>query len=163
MQQGQPVASASRALSNPEINYAPIEKEMLAIVFGCERLNMYTHGAEGEVNSDHKPLENIFKKPLFKVPPKGYVCRSTISKLGMFQGSSFTLLTPCPGHAGSPISPMIMTCIKTWGTLFLVSRPISDVKLKELREFNRNDPTMHVLHTYSMEGWPHHKRDVPHL
>ena len=56
MQQGQPIAYASRALSNSEINYAPIEKEMLAIVFGCERFNMYTHGAEVEVNSDHKPL-----------------------------------------------------------------------------------------------------------
>jgi len=60
MQQGQPVACASRALSNSEINYAPIEKEKLAIGFGCERFNMYTHGAEVEVNSDHKPLENIF-------------------------------------------------------------------------------------------------------
>ena len=69
MQQGQPVTYASRALSNSEINYAPIEKEMLAIVFGCERFNMYTHGAEVEVHSDHKPLESIFKKPLFKVPP----------------------------------------------------------------------------------------------
>ena len=70
MQQGQPVAYASRALSYSEINYAPIEKEMLAIVFGCERFNMYTHGAKVEVNSDHKPLENICKKPLFKVPPR---------------------------------------------------------------------------------------------
>jgi len=60
MQQGQPVAYASRALSNSEMNYAPIEKEILAIVFGCERFNMYTRGAEVEVNSDHKPLENIF-------------------------------------------------------------------------------------------------------
>ena len=57
MQQGQPVASASHALSNSEVK------------FGCERFYMYTHGAEVEVNSDHKPLENIFKKPLFKVPP----------------------------------------------------------------------------------------------
>ena len=70
MQQGQPVAYASRAMSNSEINYAPIEKEMLAIVFGCERFNMYTHGAEVEVHSDHKPLESIFKKRLFKVPPR---------------------------------------------------------------------------------------------
>ena len=70
MQQGQPVAYASRAMSNSEINYAPIEKEMLAIVFGCEGFNMYTHGAEVEVHSDHKPLESIFKKRLFKVPPR---------------------------------------------------------------------------------------------
>ena len=31
---------------------------------------MYTHGAEVEVHSDHKPLESIFKKPLYKVPPR---------------------------------------------------------------------------------------------
>ena len=67
MQQGQPVAYTSRALSNSEINYSPIEYEMLTIVLRCERFNMYTHRAE--VNSDHKPLKTIFKKPLFKVPP----------------------------------------------------------------------------------------------
>ena len=78
----------------------------------------------------------------------------------MFQGSSFTLLTPSRGRAGSPISPMTMTCIKTWSTVFIVSCSISDVELKELREFNRNDPTMQMLHAYSMEGWPHQKHDV---
>ena len=70
MQQNQPVAYASRAMSNPEVNYAHMEKELLAIVFRCERFNMYTYGTEIEVLSDHKPLESIFKKPLFKVPPR---------------------------------------------------------------------------------------------
>ena len=70
MQQNQPVAYASRAMSNPEVNHAHMEKELLAIVFGCERFNMYTYGTEIEVLSDHKPLESIFKKPLFKVPPR---------------------------------------------------------------------------------------------
>lgn len=46
MQQNQPVAYASRAMSSSEINYAQIEKELLAIVYGCERFNMYTYGAE---------------------------------------------------------------------------------------------------------------------
>ena len=42
---------------------------MPAIVFGCERFNIYTHGAEVEVHSDHKPLKSIFKKPRFKFLP----------------------------------------------------------------------------------------------
>ena len=70
MQQGQLLAYASRAMSNPEINYAQIENELLAIVFGCERFNMYTYEAETEVLLDHKPLESIFKKTLYKVLPR---------------------------------------------------------------------------------------------
>ena len=38
--------------------------------------------------------------------------------------------------------------------------PISDVKLKELRDLNSNDPTMQMLHQYSLQGWPAHKCDV---
>ena len=70
LQQNQPVAYASHAMSSSEINYAQIEKELLAIVYRCERFNKYTYGAEIEVLSDHKPLESIFKKPLFRVPPR---------------------------------------------------------------------------------------------
>ena len=42
--------------------------------------------------------------------------------------------------------------------------PISNVKLKELRDLNSNDPTMQMLYQYSLQGWPAHKCDVhPHL
>lgn len=37
MQAGQPVAYASRSLTDTEVNYAHIEKEMVAILFGVER------------------------------------------------------------------------------------------------------------------------------
>jgi len=70
MQQSQPVAYTSRTMSSSEINYAQIKKELLAIVYGCDRFNMYTYGAEIEVLSDFKPLESIFKMPLCKVPPR---------------------------------------------------------------------------------------------
>ena len=42
MQQNQPVAYASRAMSNSEVNYAQIEKQLLAIIFGCERFGQFT-------------------------------------------------------------------------------------------------------------------------
>lgn len=42
MQEGHPVVYALRALTHTECNYAQIEKELLAVVFGMERFENYT-------------------------------------------------------------------------------------------------------------------------
>ena len=68
LQDGKPIAYASRALTTTETNYAQIEKELLAIVFGVERFHQYTYGRKVIVDSDHKPLETIFNKPLASAP-----------------------------------------------------------------------------------------------
>ena len=70
LQFGQPVAFASRALSPVEQRYAQIEKEMLSIVFGCERYRQYICGREISVHTDHKPLEIIFNKSLMFIPKR---------------------------------------------------------------------------------------------
>ena len=44
-----------------------MEKE-LGIVFAMEKFNDYTFGNKTIVFSDHKPLESIFKKPLYHAP-----------------------------------------------------------------------------------------------
>jgi len=71
MQNGQPVAYASRALTPTETRYAQIEKELLAIVFGCENFEAYTHGRDVvQVETDHQPLETILRKPLHSAPSR---------------------------------------------------------------------------------------------
>ena len=71
MQNGQPVAYASRALTPAETRYAQKEKELLAIVFACDRSDAYVYGRDlVNVETDHKPLEPIFVKPLAATPKR---------------------------------------------------------------------------------------------
>ena len=69
-QSGKPIAFASRSLTDCETRYANIEKEMLAVVFGVEHFHYYIYGRPVTVESDHKPLEAIIKKPLSSAPPR---------------------------------------------------------------------------------------------
>ncbi len=64
LQDGQPVAYASRSLRPAEVNYSQIEKETLAIVYATEKFHYYIYGLDITVHSDHAPLETIVKKPL---------------------------------------------------------------------------------------------------
>jgi hypothetical protein len=59
MQDGRPVAYASKALTPSEVNYAQIEKEMYAILFGCQRFHQYVYGNKVLVESNHKPMSRL--------------------------------------------------------------------------------------------------------
>ena len=57
------VAYASRGLTDVETRYSQTEREALAIVWACEHFDMYINGAKHfMITTDHKPLENIWKK-----------------------------------------------------------------------------------------------------
>lgn len=63
-QDDQPIAFSSRSLTDAETRYAQIEKETLSIVHACTKFHNYIFGTHVTVYNDHKPLEDIFKKPL---------------------------------------------------------------------------------------------------
>ena len=59
MQNRKPVSYPSRSLANPQKNYPIIEKELLAVLFGCEIFHQFVYRSEVTIISDHKPLESI--------------------------------------------------------------------------------------------------------
>jgi len=58
MQNEQPIAFASKSLTQTEISYAVIEKEMLAILFGLNRFHQYTYEREEQ----YIAITNQFRK-----------------------------------------------------------------------------------------------------
>ena len=70
LQDGGPVEYAAIALTGAHINYAQIEKELQAIVFGCEIFHSYIYGREVTVETDHKPLIGVFNKQIDTASPR---------------------------------------------------------------------------------------------
>ena len=68
IQDGQPIAFASKFLMDTETCYANIKRELLAIVYGCKKFHTYLYGRTFIIETDHKPLEMISLKNLTVAP-----------------------------------------------------------------------------------------------
>ena len=70
LKDGKPIAFGSKTLTTCERRYANIERELLAIVWGAQKFHTYVYGRRVIVETDHKPLESIFRKSLNDAPPR---------------------------------------------------------------------------------------------
>ncbi|XP_055690611.1 uncharacterized protein K02A2.6-like isoform X3 [Lutzomyia longipalpis] len=68
LQDGRPIAYATKALTDTQRDWPQINKEAGAIRFACRKFHNYIWGQEITVESDHKPLEAICAKPLAQAP-----------------------------------------------------------------------------------------------
>lgn len=68
LQEGKPVHFGSRSLNNAELEYAQVEKELLAICFATSKLHNYIYRHQDViVFTDHLPLISIINKPLNRI------------------------------------------------------------------------------------------------
>ncbi|GFX57862.1 hypothetical protein TNCV_3068291 [Trichonephila clavipes] len=63
LQEGQPVAYGSVSLTQTQQRHAQIEKELMAVIYGLEHFNYYTYGRIVTIQTDHKPILELSKKP----------------------------------------------------------------------------------------------------
>lgn len=61
-QKNGPVEFASITLTPTQQKYNHIEKELLALTYGCERFHYYLYGRQFKIETDHRPLLGLLKK-----------------------------------------------------------------------------------------------------
>ena len=163
LQEGKPVAFASRSLSASERNYAQIEKEMLAVVFGLEKFHQYTYGRQLMIVTDHKPLVSISKKPLSKAPKRlqALLLRTQVYTFDLIYrpGKDLVLsdtLSRAPLKDILPGEKVIVNMVSN-----LQDTPFNTDRLQCIRTATAADKTLSALADVLRTGWPDNKRDLP--
>lgn len=158
LQEGKPLAFASRTLSECEKNYAQIEKELLAITFGLKKFHNYTYGRQVTVVTDHKPLVSITNKPLVKAPKR---LQSLLLKIQdydislIYKTGSQLVVSDSLSRAPLPETENDYTCNNLMDTPFKPSR------LDEIKASTVLDPTLNQLKLVILQGWPDLREEVP--
>lgn len=174
-QEEKPIACASRTLSNAEKNgYAMIEKEMAAIVFGCLRFHQMLIGNRTTVKTDHKPLIDIYNKPLIAAPKRLQMMMMVLQRYDLkfqFVKGKENIVADALSRAPVESTPQENGDEDRGATVFQIRKEITvrkmcekiklvnDLKVRperieELRSFTKMDPTMQGIKELIMKGWP---------
>ena len=169
LQQGQPVAYGARGLTLAEKQYAQIEKEMLAIVCGCEKFDQYLYGHKVTVETDHKPLVSISQKSIQSAPKRlqrmllqlqRYDVHITYKK-GAEMYLADALSRAYPKNSTPLVTPPSEFCHAMAELQLAEHLPISTKRLKQIQEATSADHSLQVMMALILTGWPDDKSKVP--
>lgn len=152
------VSCASRMMNEHEVNYSQTEKELLAIYFATQKFHDFIYGRNFDVQSDHKPIVSIMKKPICKI---GSVRLQRIRlKLLKYNINVYYV----PGKSIHFADMLSRSSLKSTGKIdnemfemvHSVSKhiPMSNEKRDEFRIETCKDKTLMKLYDYYYNGWP---------
>ena len=142
-------------------NYAQIDKELSAVVFGCAEFAEYIVGRDVTVEWDYKPLEAIMKKPLHVAPLRlqrmlVQLQRSPVITVAYKRGESLHLANALSrAHLEEYLTNAEQLDIN------LVEHVISDQQLAKFVEATKEDEILSELQRVILSGWPDSRGQVP--
>ena len=160
LQDGAPVAFASRALTDAETRYAQIEKELLAAVFACTKFHDFVYGRQVTIETDHKPLITIVKKPLHAAPARLQRMLLQLQRYNLqfvykkgkelYLADTLSRAYPDEAPEETEFEYEVMTVLS-----------ISSARMTELQRETLADESLQKLARFIKQGWPQHERSVP--
>ena len=161
LQDNKPVCYASRALTDIETRYAPIETEMLAVVFACRKFHQYIYGRSVTIETDHKPLQSISTKPLSQVPLR-------LQKMILNVRGYDVEIRYIPGSKQVLADTLSRASVhdddsgadEEFKAINLVLS-VSDERYEEFQKETKIDPELQAVLAMVKNGWPDTKVHVP--
>ena len=154
-----PIAYASRTLAPAEKKYSQLDKEGLAIIFGVKRFHQYLAGRRFHIQSDHKPLEYLFKET--KGVPT--LACAHLQRWALTLGAYDYSITykPGPRHCNAdmlsrlplPSTPdSIPVPMETIMAMEMLCASIP-VQAKQLKQWTDKDPLLSKVRSKVQTGW----------
>ena len=169
LQEHQPVTYGARGLTAAEKNYAQIEKEMLTIVAGCEKFDQYIYGHKVHIETDHKPLVSITRKPIHLAPK--CLQRMLLKfqkydinleyKRGKEMYLADALSTLYPKDSAPQTELQSEFCHQLEEVSISENLPVSVELMQQFRDETGKDTSLQVLMQVISVGWPDNKKVVP--
>uniref|UniRef100_A0A8C6PJV3 Gypsy retrotransposon integrase-like protein 1 n=1 Tax=Nothobranchius furzeri TaxID=105023 RepID=A0A8C6PJV3_NOTFU len=156
----QPVAYASRSMTDAETRYAQIEKELLSITYACERFHQFVSGQAVSVETDHKPLIALFKKPLNDCPLRIQKMMIRLQRYTldvMYTPGKLMYTADTLSRAVDPNVPANTTMdddVRAYVSMVTGALPVAGGKMELIRTETSKDGTLQALCKTIVDGWP---------
>ena len=164
LQDGKPIAFASKSLTDTETRYANIERELLDIVFGCKKFHTYLYGRSFVVESDHKPLEMICLKNLISAPVRLQRMLLRLQQYDMvitYRSGKEMLLTDALSHLPSRANNSEIKLDLRVNTISFAA--FSSSQLTKTTTETQKDSILSTVHWLTLNGWPRVWRHIPRI
>lgn len=159
-QNSKPIAYATRSLSKSEKNFPQIEKEALAMRFGCDKFHQYIYGKELIIETDHKPLESIGKKSIVQAPPRLQRIFYDILQYNPIIVYKKGTSIPVADALSRDCDNTEQDCEEDTCIVHVVL-PMSENTLNDFKRETNNDQELATLKCLILKGWPEERKDVP--
>ena len=154
-----PIAYASRSLSKAEKNYAQLEREGLALIYGVTKFHKYVYGRVFSVITDHRPLlgllgedraisamasARIQRWALTLANYQYHLCFRPGRKIANADGLSRLPVDEAPTEVPVPAEVVLsMTTLEK-----------SPVTAAQVATWTRRDPLLAAVVRFVQQGWP---------
>jgi len=161
LQKEHPVAYATKSLSDTEQTHPQIVKEALAIRFAVKKFHNFIWGKALTVETDHKPIETIWTKPLTAAPPRLKRILLDIKeydpKIVYRRGSQMkladTLSRNCKATEASDMEQVEV----------LMITPLTSNSMERFKQSTSEDNEFKKLIEVIQRGWPKTINEVPQI